>query len=139
MTEVIRQGGYLLERVGNTAASLAKVIYDEFRDSQFSIFIREPYLRPGDKSKILNELSFVGDSLYKIICSDLTDEASLAAAIRKFTVSWSFLLIVAAHSDPCKNTSELVSGAILIAVNAYDGESYLFWRKDSPGPFALSK
>jgi hypothetical protein len=135
VTEVIRQGGYLLERVGSSAGFLAQIICDEFRDSKFTIFIREPYLRPGSRSEILNELSFVGDRLYKIINAGLTDETSLAEAIKRFTVSWSFLLIVVAYSDRWKSVSELVSEAILIVVNAYDGESYLYWRKDSPPPF----
>jgi hypothetical protein len=132
VVEVIRRGGYILERVASTAGFLAQIIYDEFHNGKFSVFIREPYLKPGDRSEILNELSFVGDSKYKIIDVRLTDEVSLTEAIKLFTVSWSFLLIVAAHSGRCKNASELVSEAILIAVNAYDGESYLYWRKDSP-------
>lgn len=137
VTEVIRQGNYLLERKGSSARFLAQIICDEFHESKFSIFIREPYLRPGDRSEILKELSFVGDSLYKIIDAGLIDEMSLAEAIRRFMVSWSFLLVVVAHSARCKNESDLVSEAISIAVNAYDGESYLYWRKESPGALLI--
>lgn len=129
--EVTLHGNYILTRVGNLASSLARIICRKILGQKFLVAIREPYLKPGDKTEILNELSFIGDELFTMLDGDILDEASLSEAIRRYTVSWSFLLMVADQLDEPRDLDELVSRSNLIAVNAYDGESYLYWLRDA--------
>jgi len=128
-----RSSEYVFQKIGNWAEYLAKEVCSHLRAKRFSIFIREPYLQVGGKSKIISELSFVADGLYKIIGTDIIEQGALTAEIRKFTVPWSFLLIVAPRSSGYNDIDEMVAVADLIAVGAYDGESYLYWYKTKNG------
>jgi hypothetical protein len=128
---ITQHGSHFTHEVNSLASSLAKIICSKFSDRKYSIVIREPYLKVGDKSEILNELSLIDDGLFAEFDGDLIDEPSLTGAIRRYTVPWSFLLIVADEARVKDGFDELVSRSNLIAVNAYDGESYLYWRRDA--------
>jgi hypothetical protein len=123
----VRIGEHILTKTGNLADALANTILKKYLGRDCVVFIREPYLKLSDKSDIVKELSPVDSELFKIMKMDDLNESVLGEAIRRFTVVWSFLLMVSKPSPKEDHIADLISAASLIAVGAYDGESYLFW------------
>ncbi len=124
--------------VGDLADEMAKIICRSSKQyPTVTTFIREPYLRPSDRSERLSELVPVGRALYKPIALKECSPADLTNDIRNFQVSWSFLLILSAVDIHEGDLDAILANAILISVGAYDGESYLYWmpgtnRQSSP-------
>ncbi len=128
--ETLRVGGYVLEKIRNLAECLAQVVCREFGDRALSVYIREPYLTGADKDAKIDQLTFVGGELFKVVNTEVTSEIELTTLIRQFTLTWSFLLVISSmKSNEATDIGDVISKALFIAVGCYDGESYLCWRR----------
>lgn len=124
-------GGFLLSEVPHLAPYLAdQYLAAAHSASGVSVLIREPYLRIGDVSPIVSELVGIGKILYKKLEIFTLDRNVLSEQIRKFTVSWSHFSVLSDKNE-ISTFGDLMSSALLCAVNAYDGESYIYWKRDN--------
>lgn len=126
--ERAQDGNFTIERVNNCAHALAEVIHRNFQNRKPLIAIREPYLTLEDKTDLVKDLTDVDGSLFKVIRENI-ELPALSRDIARFATPWSFLLFVVETREKDMSIAALVRNAELIAVNAYDGESYLYWVK----------
>ncbi len=94
---------------------------------RMTAFIREPYLENGDKSELVTNLVSINETLYKVVDLKQTAINQLESDIRRYQVSWSFFMLVSEVAQDEKDIKAILSRAVCVAVNAYDGESYLYW------------
>jgi hypothetical protein len=123
-----RVGQYEVAEVKNLAGSLADIVARALVSTPgSSLFFREPYL---NKDQVPSDFLKIGSGLFKKIESSGWEVFNLAKEVAYFTVSWNFLSIISAVTSlhPCFD--ELMEQVNFIAVNAYDGESYMFWVED---------
>jgi hypothetical protein len=111
-----REGPYTIERTSNCADALAELICRNLRNQQSLIAIREPYLTGSDNSDIVKELTNIDGKLFKIIAGEEFETAAIALEIRKFTVPWSFLLLLVDNTQANVGWHALIKHARLIAV-----------------------
>jgi murein tripeptide amidase MpaA len=114
--------------VRNLSECFTKEVYETAKSfAGATAFIREPYLEPGDKSDLLSGLALINEALFKVINLKECTSSELESSIQRYQVSWSFLLLISDVDQYETNIISILSRAICIAVNAYDGESYLYW------------
>jgi len=118
------------KKVQDLAEELAELVCRSSINMPLAMaFIREPYLKYGDKSDILAGLTSIGSALFKVLSLRDCDVSKLTDEIRRFQVSWSFLLIVAEVGFDETDMEVILANASTMIVNAYDGESYLCWMR----------
>jgi hypothetical protein len=121
-------GKHLVREVPNHSEELALVVEHHAATLQNPIvLLHEPYLTPMDKSEIAHELIRIDGAFYKIVRLRQAPAANLAQDIGRFTVSWHALIILADDANDTFELARIVQSAKLIAVGAYDGESYVYW------------
>jgi hypothetical protein len=122
--------GLVLQRLRSTAADLAAVVAADAKvaGNLFTALLHEPYLRKGNDSELLRGVIDIEGALFKPFSLALFSSEMLAAEIDRYTVSWSFLLLLTTLPPQSATLSKLLDAARLISVGAYDGESYAIWR-----------
>lgn len=121
-------GGRRVMKVDSLADSASELTHQLLRDAfQATAFIREPYLRQEDNSDIVDSLVPIDSALYEIVPLSKIDAPALTKLINRFQVSWSFLMIIADVDLEERDIAEVLNRAAAIAVNAYDGESFVWW------------
>jgi hypothetical protein len=122
------KGAFKIEKMPNLAGELSRMLLKLARKSPSAfIYIREPYLTATDNDETVRSLVDVDGVLYKLLKVKECNEQALEKTILEFRVSWSFLLIVSSSKD--LSSTVILNEASAIAVNAYDGESYLIWTR----------
>jgi hypothetical protein len=125
-----RDGEAFAVPIPDLAEAMATVICSRRRNIAIAtVFIREPYLTSLHKSDITSELIKIGTGLYKAIPAKVCNTSNLTQDIRRFQVPWSFLLILSNVDKQERNIEDIIANADTMAVNAYDGESYLYWLR----------
>jgi hypothetical protein len=123
ITEVSIHGAELAAVITHQAAKLPKPV----------LLLHEPYLKKDNASEIARELTSIGTTLYKIVDIKKSTAASLTHDLAQFTVSWHALFILV-NQEQISPDLRIIQTAELIAVGAYDVESYLYWVKQTlPG------
>jgi hypothetical protein len=124
-----KKGKHIVTEVPNHADALASVIGTHLAKlARAAVLLHEPYLTECDKSKTLLELTTIGSARYKVLAPNQTTTADLAKEIGRFTVSWHALIILTENPDDFR-LGPIAQGTVLLAVGAYDGESYAYWLR----------
>lgn len=128
-------GSHQVREVPNHSAELARVVEQRVATLQNPVvLLHEPYLTPSnEKSRIARELIGIAGAFYKVIRLRPSASVNLAQEIGRFTVSWHALIILADDASVPLELSQAMRSADLVAVGAYDGESYVYWiRRNGP-------
>jgi hypothetical protein len=126
--EKIHVSGMRLVPIPSLSKELVSIIRNfSASDAGLNVFIREPLLTLRDKSPLVAGLRENEGVLFNAFALQTYDDANLEAEIRRRNVIWSFLLLLSGASCDTSSIKAIISSASFIAVNAYDGESYLYW------------
>jgi len=122
-------GQYELAEVKSQAGRVADILLRVLATTRTSsLFIREPY---KNKDETQGEFLKIGSDLFKKIASGNWDAFNLTEEVKYYSVPWSFLSIISVVKSSLPSFDELMKQANCVAVNAYDGESYVFWVEDN--------
>ncbi len=121
ITEVSIHSAELTAVIAHQAAGLPEPV----------LLLHEPYLKQDSASEIARKLTLIGTTLYKIVDVKKSTAASLTHDLAQFTVSWHALFILV-NQEQISPDLRIMQTAELIAVGAYDVESYLYWVKQTP-------
>jgi hypothetical protein len=128
-----RQGGYVLTQVPTHDAELALVMERYAAEIRYPrLLLHEPYLKKDEpKSEIAKSLREIDGTLFKVVDPGTMTSNELAEDIARFHVPWHALSILV-DRQRLSSSLKTVAASKLIAVGAYDQESYLYWVRRNP-------
>ncbi len=129
--KLYKQGEYTIREVTYHADALAPLVKRHAKKLRRPIvLLHEPYLTERDNTEIVRELTKIDSALYKVVLPDEVATADLARDIGRFTVSWHTLVILTEREESLQ-IEGIMRDAMLVAVGAYKGESYIYWLRRS--------
>lgn len=117
-----------VQPVANTAAYLASELV---QFAGLDCLIHDPLKKMGEASQADGEPLLIEDSLFYLNRNCLKSEGEWQKKVRRNTLSWHFLLFVGRYPNPeYLSLKSIMLSSACVVVEAYDGESYLVWRRD---------
>lgn len=121
-----------LQEVPNTIPDIAAIVSRQMQALNDPVlWVHEPVLLEDELDEKKRDWRKLGNHLYCVYRSGGGDVRQIAEFIRYFMFSWHFLGIVTDGLHEASAASDLLSGASMIVVGAYDGESALIWERTS--------
>ncbi|UGQ48739.1 hypothetical protein [Massilia endophytica] len=117
-----------VQPVANTAGFLAKELVGF---GGMDCLVHDPLKQPGEASDTDGQAILIDGSLFYLNRQCMQSEADLVDRIRRNTLSWHFLQFIGRYRNSELSTlKSVLLHSVCIVVGAYDGESYLIWRRD---------
>lgn len=130
-----QESGDVLAAGPPACEALARAVLEHLRrDRAGWLMIHKPYLDADEPRFRLVRERMLGGERFHLLATEGLCVASLADCVRRFTLSWHFLMMAGHGATPPLLPSELPGTLTLLAVGAYDGESYLLWLRDRLAP-----
>jgi hypothetical protein len=126
-----RVGDQTIQSVPNTISAASLIIaHDLIGLADSTIWVHEALMTEREIAANKNLIyRKIGEHLYIIYQGELTSPTRIEKLLSYSLLSWHFLAFVTAGFDSAKTVDELVEHSSRILVGAYDGESFLYWKK----------
>lgn len=117
-----------IQPIPNTAEFLAKELGSL---DGLDCLIHDPLKEVGEAFDTDGQPTLIGGSLFYLSPNCIQPESNLLGKIRRNTLSWHFLQFIGRYQNKELTTlNAVLQNSVCIVVGAYDGESYLIWRRN---------
>ncbi|MGU3404108.1 hypothetical protein [Methylobacterium brachiatum] len=128
--------GRYFERVADRSCYLARVLLRSGLETS-AVWFRDAIASSAKSEAQMEGCTKLGNYYYAMFSMRHLGQVQATRLIRKYETSWSFIMLLVQNDNLYSSMDDLLGDATLLAVRAFDGESYVIWSRNEIGTMCL--